>query len=128
FWGRYFTSNTRGGNAEYRQVKENRPLRDQGIRIAPIARQTQRVHGTRADGAADALRNAEDYIATFGLDYLTSQGRTFFVFLDVEGSPSLSQDYYTGWANTLAERSSTMSAGAVNLVPCIYATQADSPT
>lgn len=128
FWGRYFTSIARAGDAGYRQRKENRPLRDQGIRIAPIARQTRRVHGTRGDGAADALRNAEHYIAALGVDYLASQGRTFLVFLDVEGSPSLSQDYYAGWANTLAERSSTISNGAVNLVPCVYATQGDNPT
>jgi hypothetical protein len=128
FWGRYFTSITRPGDVEYRHLKENRPLRDQGIRVAPIARQTHRVQGTRADGAADALRNAEDYVATFGADYLASQGNRFFVFLDVEGAPSLSQAYYAGWATTLAEHSSAMTDGSVNLVPCVYATQADNPT
>jgi len=128
FWGRYFTSITQPGNVEYRHLKENRPLRDKGIRVAPIARQTRRVQGTRADGAADAIRNAADYIATFRADYLASQGKTFFVFLDVEGAPSLAEEYYAGWANTLADYSSAITNGSVKLVPCIYATQADNPT
>ena len=128
FWGRYFTSITQPGSVEYRHLKENHPLRDQGIRVAPIARQTHRVQGARADGAADALRNAEDYIATFGADYLASQGSRFFVFLDVEGAPSLSREYYAGWATTLAEHSSAMTNGSVNLVPCVYATQSDNST
>ena len=128
FWGRYFTSITQRGNVEYRHLKEDRPLRDKGIRVAPIARQTRRVQGTRADGSADAIRNAADYIATFGADYLASQGKSFFVFLDVEGAPSLSKEYYAGWAATLADYSSAMTKGSVKLVPCVYATQADNST
>ena len=36
FWGRYFTS-TSGGAAEYRHLKENRPLRAHNIRVLPNA-------------------------------------------------------------------------------------------
>src|SRR5215470_10217040 len=99
FWGRYFTSTSTGGTVEYRHLKENRILRANGIRVLPIARQTARVDGNEAAGAADASANAHDILATFGADYLKGLGGEFYVFLDVEGAPSLSQAYFTGWAN-----------------------------
>ena len=68
FWGRYFTSASSGGNVEYRHLKENQPLRDNNIRVLPIARQTNRVSGTQADGSADAEKNANDLLSTFGAD------------------------------------------------------------
>jgi hypothetical protein len=127
FWGRYFTT-TAESSAEYRHLKENRPLRSAGIRVLPIARQTKSVGGTQAQGSADAEANANDIIATFGGDYLASQGGSFFVFLDVEGAPSLSQAYYAGWAPTLSAHSAAATGGKVTLLPCVYATQADTPT
>jgi len=42
FWGRYFTSTSTGGNVEYRHLKENQILRNNNIRVLPIARQTRR--------------------------------------------------------------------------------------
>src|SRR5713101_9093673 len=74
FWGRYFTSTSASGNVEYRHLKENQPLRDNNIRVLPIARQTNRVSGTHSEGSADAEKNADDLLATFGADYLASQG------------------------------------------------------
>jgi hypothetical protein len=127
FWGRYFTS-TAGSNAEYHSLKENRHLRDAGIRVLPIARQTRHVNGTEAQGSADAKANANDVLVTFSAEYLASQGGQFFVFLDVEGAPSLSQAYYAGWAQTLSAHSSAATHGEVTLLPCVYATQADTQT
>src|SRR5215472_8240179 len=43
FWGRYFTSTSTGGTVEYRHLKENKALRDNNIRVLPIARQTKNV-------------------------------------------------------------------------------------
>jgi hypothetical protein len=104
-WGRYFTSVATTGVVEYRHLKENQPLRTDGIRVLPIARQTKRVNGSVADGSADATANAEDLILTFGADYLASQGGQVFMFLDVESTPSLSVAYYQGWAGTLVVHS-----------------------
>ncbi len=127
-WGRYFTSVAATGLVEYRARRENQALRDRNIRVLPIARQTKHVDGSQARGSADAELNAEDFIKTFGADYLKSQGGTFIMFLDVEGTPSLSVNYYTGWARTLVDHSQSLSGGAVTIVPGIYATQADEAT
>jgi hypothetical protein len=128
FWGRYFTSVHSTGVVEYRHLKENQPLRDLNIRVLPIARQTKRVAGTQADGAADAQANAEDVLVTFGADYLSRQGGQFYVFLDVESTPPLSVSYYKGWAQTLIAHSREISNGAVTLLPCVYGTHFDNPT
>lgn len=128
FWGRYFTSASTAGNVEYRHLKENQLLRDNNIRVLPIARQTGNVNGTHAAGSADAQRNADDLLATFGASYLAGLSAQFYVFLDVEGSPSLSSAYYKGWAHTLTSHSETATGGAVTFLPCVYATQGDRPT
>jgi len=128
FWRRYFTSTSDVGNVEYRHRKENRILTESGIPVLPIARQTKHVDGTRALGSSDAEQNSEDLITTFGEDYLASLGGVFYMFLDVEGSPSLSQAYYSGWAHTLVSHSLDFSEGEVRILPCIYATQADDDT
>ena len=80
------------------------PLRDRGIRVLPIARQTLHVNGSQVQGSADAGANADDLIMTFGADYLATQGGQFLLFLDVEGAPALSADYYFGWATALIAR------------------------
>jgi hypothetical protein len=125
FWGRYFTSRQTIGAAEYRHKVEDGPLSSHGIRVLPIARQTNRVGGTAADGEADGKANAEDIVATFREDYLVSQGGSFFVFLDVEGSGNshLSADYYAGWVRGLAQAGS-----AVAFRPCIYCGPLDQVT
>lgn len=128
FWGRYFTSAASSGTVEYRHLRENQILNQNGIRVSPIARQTKNVNGSQAQGSTDAQENAEDFLATFGPDYLASQGGKFLMFLDVEGSPSLSSAYFSGWAQTLTGHSSDMTNGAVNILPCVYATRADDAT
>lgn len=127
FWGRYFTSPTTGGSVEYRHAAENGPLNAAGIRVLPVARQTGRVGGTAADGAQDAALNAADFLGTFGSAVLAAQGGVFLMFLDVEGAPSLSADYYTGWAQGLASAGNA-AAGSVTLRPCLYAAQGDAAT
>jgi hypothetical protein len=128
FWGRYFTSASTSGNVEYRHLKENSILRQNGTRVLPIARQTRNVNGTQAEGSTDAEANAEDLITTFGKDYLASQGGQFLMFLDVEGSPSLSSAYFLGWAQTLPSYSADITGGTVKLFPCVYATRSDDVT
>jgi hypothetical protein len=127
-WGRYFTSVGTTGVVEYRHLKENQVLRDNQIRVMPIARQTKKVAGSVADGSADAQANAEDLILTFGADYLATLGGEILMFLDVEGAPSLSGPYYRGWAATLVAHSQDFSQGKVKILPCVYATQGDNET
>lgn len=127
-WGRYFTSAATTGVVEYRQLREGQLLRERNIRVLPIARQTKRVAGTSADGAADAKLNAEDVILTFGADYLKSLGGNVLMFLDVESTPPLSLSYYRGWAQTLGEHSQSFSKGAVTILPCVYGVQSDNTT
>jgi hypothetical protein len=127
-WGRYFTSVAATGLVEYRARRENQALRERNIRVLPIARQTRHVDGTQALGSTDAQLNVEDLIKTFGVDYLKSEGGTFIMFLDVEGAPSLSTDYYVGWARTVVDHSHSFSNGAVTVVPGVYATQSDDTT
>ena len=128
FWGRYFTSTSTGGTVEYRHLKENQPLHVNNIRVLPIARQTKRVNGTHADGSADAEDNANDLLATFGVDYLADLNGEIYMFLDVEGSRSLSKAYYSGWAQTLASHSASVTGGRVTISSCVYATQSDNAT
>jgi hypothetical protein len=127
-WGRYFTSVATSGLVEYRARRENQALRDRNIRVLPIARQTKHVDRTQAAGSADAQLNVEDLIKTFSASYLQSQGGRFLMFLDVEGTPSLSPDYYLGWARTLVDHSQSISHGTVTILPGVYATQADDTT
>jgi hypothetical protein len=96
--------------------------------VLPIARQTKNVDGTQANGSADAEANADDLLATFGPDYLASLGGEIYMFLDVEGSPSLSRAYYTGWSQTLVAHSSSQTGDRVEVLPCVYATRADNAT
>jgi hypothetical protein len=128
FWGRYFTSASTAGTVEYRHLKENNILRENGIRVLPIVRQTKRVDGDEAVGSADGIANAHDILVTFGAGYLQTLGEEFYVFLDVEGAPSLSQAYYTGLASSLSGHSSAATGGAVTLLSCVYATRSDSVT
>jgi hypothetical protein len=128
FWGRYFTSPQTTGSVEYRHSLESAALSTAGIPVLPIARQTANVAGTAEQGAADGAANAADLVATFGADELAAQGDIFFMFLDVEGDPSLSVDYYTGWSQSLAQSSKNLTGGQITIRPCIYASQGDTAT
>ena len=128
FWGRYFTSVATAGDVEYRHLKENQILRQNNIRVLPIARQTKHVNSSQAQGIADAQANVKDLITTFGQDYLAAQGGTFFLFLDVEGTPSLSAAYFKGWVQTLESASFDLSDGPVQILPGVYGNHDDEPT
>jgi hypothetical protein len=130
FWGRYFTSVSTKGSVEYRHAKENQPLNQKGIRLLPIARQTGQVNGSLDHGIADGVANARDFIATFSAQVLASQGGQFLMFLDVEGPPlpSLSMDYFSGWARGLAQEALAASGGPVQIMPCVYGAQSDVKT
>jgi hypothetical protein len=129
FWGRYFTSIKTTSGAEYRHLQENSVLAQWNIRLLPIARQTANVGGSSADGAADATNNAQDFIDTFGNTVLSKQGKEFLMFLDVEnGTPSLSLDYYTGWAQTLKSYSLQLTNRQVTIQPCVYGNHSDTTT
>ncbi|HEV2446403.1 MAG TPA: hypothetical protein VGS58_10790 [Candidatus Sulfopaludibacter sp.] len=120
FWGRYFTSVTTTGSVEYRHAQENGPLSAAGLRLLPIARQTNHVAGGQGQGLADGVANAQDFVTTFGVPLLAAQGGQFYIFLDVEHAPSLSQEYYTGWAQGLEQESQALSGGSVQVLPCVY--------
>lgn len=133
FWGRYFTSAATAGSGEYHHATESAPLNSAGVRLLPVARQTTHVAGSAQQGSADGAANAQDFISTFGVDALTDQGGAFYMFLDVEGnpaagSPSMTVDYYTGWAQGLARQAETLSGGHVRLLPCLYAAHGDAAT
>jgi|SRR5580704_9140814 hypothetical protein len=125
FWGRYFTSPQTSGDVEYRHALEDAILAISGIRVLPIARQTNHVGGTAATGQADGAANGFDLLKTFGEKYLADQCGSVMIFLDVEGSgPShLSTDYYTGWCAGLAAASSV-----VGFTPCVYGIPGDAVT
>jgi hypothetical protein len=128
FWGRYFTSVSTTGDVEYRHAEENQLLNAAGVPLLPIARQTGNVDGRVEQGIADGVANARDFIRTFGTQVLTEQGGRFYMFLDVEGSPSLSQDYFVGWAQGLAEEAESLGGGSVQILPCVYGTHTDTDT
>ena len=125
FWGRYFTNRNTLGTVEYRHRLENPVLAAHGIRVLPIARQTNDVDGTFADGQREGMANAVDLVTTFDESYLANQGGKFNIFLDVEGSgrSHLSPDYYAGWASGLAQANTN-----VEFVPCVYGLPGDAST
>lgn len=124
FWGRYFTSPETTGSVEYRHALEDAVLAAAGIRVLPVARQTNHVGGDLASGTSDGAANARDLVETFGEANLAAGcPNGALVFLDVEGSGAsrLSTDYYTGWAAGLASVSSLF-------VPCVYGIPGDATT
>jgi len=127
-WGRYFTDINTTGSVEYRHANEDALLHQYGIRVLPIARQTADVDGPVSLGQADAQRNVEDVLVTFGVEYLASQGGKCVLVLDVEGQPSLSREYWEGWAQTVILQSIYQSTGQVVLLPMLYAPEGDTAT
>ncbi len=121
FWGRYFL----GKEYEYKHNEENELLRNNGIRVLPICRETGRVsHSDLGEQTGNQV--IEDILATFGEDYLASNGGSFFVFLDIEPDPEhppLSTEYYLGWSKAVVTKSSK-----VKFLPCIYLSQKNNPS
>ncbi|MGH9827434.1 MAG: hypothetical protein ACREDR_29760 [Blastocatellia bacterium] len=128
FWGRYFTSPTTSSAAEYKHSVESPILAENNIRLLPIARQTDNVGGNEQTGIDDAQNNISDLFATFTVDYLAASSNQILMFLDVEGSPSLSLEYYNGWATTISAYSSSQSNGRVAVLPCVYGAHSDTNT
>lgn len=114
FWGRYFDGTSSSG-CSY-SSSENQSLSNAGVKVALLARQTGNVNGNQADGVADAEANYAALTAIFSSSQLSNAS----VFLDVEGSPSLSADYWFGWATTMY--------GKYGILPSLYATQDDTAT
>jgi hypothetical protein len=127
FWGRYFKDPGNTSPEQYQPKKEAALLNQKNIRVLPIGRQTGHVAGSESEGRTDGRTNAKAIIAAFGADVLRGLPQGLLVFLDVEGSPhpSLSVDYYKGWADGLAQ---TGQASGINLLPAVYGAQGDSST
>lgn len=130
FWGRYFK---RPGFAQdYQPQIENRVFEANEIRLLPIARQTDRVAGTAADGANDAVLNVDAFTSSLGVDHLAKIGGELLMFLDVEGTspknPNLALDYWIGWSSALVVYSHRLSAGRFTMVPAVYCRQNQNPT
>lgn len=123
YWGRYFSGTDFGGFGEYIRREENNFLRKNDIRVLPIGRFTTRVGGTQRDGQIDGADQAFDFLATFGEDYLQSQGGEFYFFLDVEPDSSLSTEYYLGWSEAVKAISSK-----IRILPCVYLGSQDEKT
>jgi hypothetical protein len=129
FWGRYFKDPASAGvGGQYDPATETPVLRAAGIPLLAVARQTNRVGGTSADGAADAQGNSDAIEAAFGWNSISTAGNEALVFLDVEITGSASAAYFTGWSNGLIARSQARSGNKVTLVPCIYAGPVDNKT
>src|SRR5688572_3763029 len=84
FWGRYFKRP--GFPEDYQPALENAIFRANGMRLLPIARQTNRVAGTAVDGAEDAILNVDAFAEAIGINYLSGIGGEMVMFLDVEGT------------------------------------------
>lgn len=124
FWGRYFHSQTKQTAPEY-GAPEAALLSTRHIRVLPVARQTNRVGLSQADGEKDGVLNAKDIIAELGGEaYLRESCGRVRVFLDVEGDglSRLSSTYYHGWCEAL----DTVAPGL--FLPCVYGIPGDSRT
>jgi hypothetical protein len=132
FWGRYFYApgqiNSSGRKDSHYSAAENGFLRNNGIRLLPLARQTGRVGTDSATGSADARLNVNAIFEAIPAAYLAGSDPNPLVFLDVEPKHPLDADYYAGWSSTIATYSSQISHGAVRFKPAIYANQHDDPT
>jgi hypothetical protein len=127
FWGRYFKDPGNASPEQYQPNKEAALLNQKNIRVLPIGRQTEHVAGSQSLGRTDGTTNAKAIIDAFGTEILGALPQGLAVFLDVEGPPhpSLSADYYKGWADGLAQ---TARAAGVKLLPAVYGAQGDSAT
>ncbi|MEH1771276.1 MAG: peptidoglycan-binding domain-containing protein [Nostoc sp.] len=121
FWGRYFL----GRDAEYKRALENKVLHDHGIRVIPVGRETNVINGNYQKGQEIGKIHASDVLATFGEDYLVTQGGVFYIFLDTEPAPqpALSTEYYLGWSKAIIEASSQ-----VRFLPTVYINHGDNRT
>ncbi|MCC3498429.1 MAG: hypothetical protein JGK24_01540 [Microcoleus sp. PH2017_29_MFU_D_A] len=123
YWGRYFSGTDFSGFGEYKRREENNILRRNNIRVLPIGRFTTRVGFGEREGDIDGTDQALDFLATFGEDYLQSQGGEFYFFLDVEPSDPLSTEYYLGWSKAVIA-----SSPKIKMLPGVYLGSQDDQT
>jgi hypothetical protein len=87
FWGRYFKD---AGNTkpEQYQPKEAALLHEENIRVLPIARQTEHVSGSKAQGQDDGESNAGAIVAGFGATTLAAMPHGCWSFSTWRGRPT----------------------------------------
>jgi len=124
FVGRYINPKPAQDPGDYSPA-EGSVLSPFGIRVLPIARQTNHVGGARSLGHADGLVNAQDVVRKFGIERLVAQGGRVKIFLDVEGNglSHMSAEYYLGWSEGLLDGS-----GGITFEPCVYGIPGDGRT
>jgi hypothetical protein len=128
FFGRYFKGPYNPSPIQYQPNQENPFLNAQHLRVLCIARQTNRVGGSRDDGVADAINNMSAIVDAFGPNYLRSLNYHPIVFLDTELSdtqPTLSADYFLGWAGALREQGPIAPGARLRFTPAIYINRSD---
>ncbi|MES1157196.1 MAG: hypothetical protein ABUL73_05395 [Alphaproteobacteria bacterium] len=113
FWGRYFKGPSDPSEDQFHAAHESAVLKTHGIHVLPVARQTKHVGGTFEQGKADGAGNAAAVLEAFGKDETERRGGRITIFLDVEGDPDLSADYYRGWAEGVTSTSRA-------LAPAVY--------
>jgi hypothetical protein len=124
FWGRYFKGPGNADPAQYQAGQESPFLKQNNIKVLPIARQTPNVSVPDQNlGHSDGLQNAAAVIASFGATNLSGMPEVA-VFLDAEIDNPLSHIYYLGWSAGLIQGG----APNVNFLPCVYAHHNDKPT
>jgi hypothetical protein len=122
FWGRYFTGvddiGKKDGNYS---IPEGKILGKHGIRVLPIARQTEKVGGDAAAGEEDGAENVKAVVkALKGVKDQAADAEGIYLFLDVEDekkNPPLSIEYWNGWYKGV------MSEGKKLILPCLYVRQ-----
>jgi hypothetical protein len=128
FFGRYFKGPHNPNPIQYQAGVENQVLSAHNIPVLCIARQTNRVGGSNADGVADAVNNMSAVITSFGADYLAGLGFEPLIFLDTElgdNQPSLSADYFHGWADALRNQGPIGGGVQLKFTPAIYINRSD---
>ncbi len=128
FFGRYFKGPHNSSPVQYQAGTENPILSAHNIPVLCIARQTNRVGGSNADGVADAVNNMSAVVTSFGADYLAGLQFEPLIFLDTElgdNQPSLSADYFHGWADALRNQGPIGGGVQLKFTPAIYINRSD---
>ena len=128
FWGRYFKNRGNADTVQYQAARENAALNSRNIPVLPVARQTNHVGGTAAQGTADAVMQVDALVASFSAAHLAAGGGDYYFFLDVEPETPLSRAYYTAWAAAVIAEGNRLSGGAFSIVPCAYINGSDTVT
>jgi hypothetical protein len=131
FWGRYVYApgqqNSLGKQDSHYSQAENALLRAQGIRLLPIARQTNHVNQA-AKAKTDAVNNVAAIFEVFPPQYLSGADPDVLVFLDVERDNPMTETYYSDWSSTIISEAASRSNSRVRFHPAIYASQGDAAT